>query len=265
MVDTHCHLNLKGYENDLEEVIKKAKKAGVNKIINIGTSTETSRKAIELSKKYEGLYASVGIHPHHADKLEDGWEKILEELAKKEKVVSIGETGMDYFRYKSNGVTNHYIQEELFVKQIEIANRLNLPLQIHNRQAGEDILNIIYKHKSLLLDTPGVFHCFSGNLEFLKKVLALNFYIGFDGNITYKGIARGETTSLSELIKETPLDRIITETDAPFLTPIPHRGSRNEPSYVILVASFIAQIKGIPKDKVIEKTTENAHTLFSKL
>ncbi|HZJ18198.1 MAG TPA: TatD family hydrolase, partial [Patescibacteria group bacterium] len=216
-------------------------------------------------KKYEGLYTSVGIHPHHADKLEENWEKDLEELAKEEKVVAIGETGMDYFRYKSNGVTNTKIQEELFVKQIKIANKLSLPLQIHNRQAGEDILKILTKYKSILLNKPGVFHCFSGDLKFLEKVLKLNFYIGFDGNITYKGIAKGETTALSDLVKETPLNRIITETDSPFLTPIPHRGSRNEPIYVIIVASFIAQIKEISKNKVIEKTTENAHTLFNKL
>ena len=265
MIDTHCHLNLKGYEDDLLEVIKRAREKGVNKIINVGTSLDTSKKAIKLAKEYEGLYASVGIHPHHADKLGKGWEEALETLASEEKVVSIGETGMDYFRYKSNGITNPNTQEELFVKQIKLANKLKLPLQIHNRQAGEDILSILYKHKNLLLDIPGVFHCFSGNLEFLKKVLDLNFYIGFDGNITYKGIAKGETTALSDLVKETPLDRIITETDAPFLTPIPHRGSRNEPSYVIIVADFIARIKGISKDKVIEKTTENAHTLFSKL
>jgi TatD DNase family protein len=265
MIDTHCHLNLKGYENDLEEVMQRAKNVGVNKIINVGTSLKTSRKAIDLSKKYEGLYASIGIHPHHADKLEENWENKLVNLAKEEKVVSIGETGMDYFRYKSNGITNPNTQEELFVKQIKIANKLKLPLQIHNRQAGDDILKVLNKYRDFLLEIPGVFHCFSGDLKFLEKVLKLNFYIGFDGNITYKGIAKGETTALPDLVKETPLDRIITETDAPFLTPLPHRGSRNEPSYVIIVASFIAQIKGISKDKVIEKTTENAHTLFSKL
>lgn len=265
MIDAHCHLNLKGYENDLEEVIQRAKNVGVNKIINVGTSLETSKKAIKLAKKYEGLYASIGIHPHHADKLEENWEEKLEELVKDEKVVSIGETGMDYFRYKSNGITNPNLQEDLFVKQIKLANKFKLPLQIHNRQAGDDILKVLNKHKKLLLKIPGVFHCFSGDVEFLKKVLELGFYVGFDGNITYEGIAKGETTALSELIKETPLNRIITETDAPFLTPIPYRGSRNEPGYVIIVASFIAQIKSISKDKIIEKTTENAHTLFSKL
>lgn len=265
MIDAHCHLNLKGYENDLEEVIQRAKNVGVNNIINVGTNFETSKKAIKLAKKYEGLYASIGIHPHHADKLEENWEEKLEELAKEEKVVSIGETGMDYFRYKSNGITNPNLQEDLFVKQIKLASKFKLPLQIHNRQAGDDILKVLNKHKELLLKIPGVFHCFSGDVEFLKKVLELGFYVGFDGNITYEGIAKGETTALSELIKETPLNRIITETDAPFLTPIPHRGSRNEPGYVIIVASFIAQIKSISKDKIIEKTTENAHTLFSKL
>lgn len=265
MVDTHCHLNFKAFEKDLGEVINRAKDAGVNEIINVGSSLETSIRAIEIAEKYGGLYATVGIHPHHADKLEKDWEEKLEELAKNEKVVAIGETGLDYFSYDSNKVTNKNLQVELFEKQIEIAKRLNLPLMIHNRQAGEDILSVLMNHKSYLMNPPGLFHCFSGDLQFLKKILNLGFCIGFDGNITYKGIAKGETTSLVDLVKNCPLDRIIVETDAPFLSPIPHRGERNEPSYVIIVAQFIAKIKGITPKKVIKKTTENTHTVFRLL
>jgi len=262
MIDAHCHLNFKTFEKDLDEVIIRAKDAGVNEIINVGSSIEASEKAIELSKKYEGLFATVGIHPHHADKLEKNWDKKLEELAREEKVVAIGETGLDYFSYESNGVTDKDLQKNLFQKQIEIANKLNLPLMIHNRQAGEDILKILKNNKSLLLNPPGLFHCFSGDIDFLKQVLDLGFYIGFDGNITYDGLAKGETTKLIDLVKETPMDKIITETDSPYLSPIPHRGERNEPSYVIIVAEFIGKIKEIPKHSVIEKTTLNAHTVF---
>lgn len=261
MVDAHCHLNFKAFEKDLDQVIKRAFEKGVNKIINVGTALDSSEKAVELAKEHDGLFATIGIHPHHADKSESGWEKKLEELAKNKNVVAIGETGLDYFSYKSNGITNKNLQKKLFIKQIEIAHSLNLPLMIHNRLAGNDILEILLNHKSYILNR-GLFHCFSGNIDFLKKVLDLGFYIGFDGNITYKGIAPGEDTLLSDLVKYAPLDRIIAETDAPFLTPIPYRGSRNEPSYVIIVARAIGQIKEVDPESIIEKTNKNAHTLF---
>src|SRR3989344_864531 len=140
-----------------------------------------------------------------------------------------------YYSYQSNGIVNPATQKEVFIKQIELANKLKLPLQIHNRQAGLDILKII-NHKSSIINHGGMFHCMSGDLEFLKKVLELGFYVGFDGNITYSGIAKGENTPLSELIKNTPIERIVTETDSPYLTPEPHRHSRNIPSYAIIVA-----------------------------
>lgn len=261
MIDAHCHLNFQAFTDDVEEVIKRAKDKDI-KIINVGTSLNSSETAIKLSDKYLGLYATVGIHPHHADKLEKDWENKLEELAKHPKVVAIGEMGIDYFHYESNGVTNKDLQKELFIKQINIAHRLNLPLMIHNRQAGKDILKILDENKSVLRNPPGLFHCFSGDIEFLKKVLDLGFYIGFDGNITYPGIAKGETTALSDLIRSTPIDRIIAETDSPYLTPIPHRGKRNEPSFVELVIESIAEIKNLSKKDLIRQTDENADILF---
>jgi TatD DNase family protein len=263
MVDAHCHLNFKAFEKDLDEVIKRATSAGIDKIINVGASLETSKTATELTQKYQNLYATVGIHPHHADKLEENWEESLEALATKPKVLAIGETGLDYFPYESNGVTEKALQKKLFETQINIAKKLNLPLMIHNRQAGDDILDILLHYKSSLLNPPGLFHCFSGNIEFLKKVLDLGFYVGFDGNITYKGIAKGEDTPLSKLVEYTPLDRIISETDSPYLPPIPYRGSRNEPSYVIIVAEFIAKIKKIEVQAVIAKTIQNACNVFN--
>jgi TatD DNase family protein len=262
MIDVHCHLNFKAFEKDEDEVIKKAFNAGVVKIINVGTSIESSQKAVDLTTKYENLYAIVGIHPHHADKLEKGWENEIETLAKNKKVVGIGEIGMDYFSYKSNGIVNPRIQREVFETQIKIAHKLKLPLQIHGRHAGKDIIEVLTKNKSRLLQNPGMFHCFAGNIDYLKKILALDFYVGFDGNITYKGLAPGENTSLSELIAYAPIERIVTETDAPFLTPEPHRGSRNEPSYVIIVGNFIAKVKNSSFEKINEITSQNAEKIF---
>src|SRR3989344_4895506 len=160
MIDVHCHLNFHAFEKDYDDVIKRAFQKGVAKIINVGTKIDSSQKAVELSEKYDSpsgeLYAIVGVHPHHADKLE----------------------------------------KNVFIKQIELSIKLNLPLQIHNRHAGKDIIEILSSYKSRLMNPPGMFHCMSGDIDFLKKVLDLGFYIGFDGNITYDGLAPGEDTSL---------------------------------------------------------------------
>lgn len=263
MVDVHCHLNFKTFNNDLEEVLERAVNTGVKKIINVGTSIESSIKAVELAEKYDSLYAIVGIHPHHADKLENGWEKEIERLAAKPKAIAIGEIGLDYYSYKSNGIVNPKLQKEVFEAQIEIAKKSKLPLQIHNRQAGADVVEILKHHKGLLSETPGMFHCFAADCKVLKEVLDLGFYIGFDGNITYKGIARGEKVALSDLLKETPLERLVIETDAPFLTPEPHRGGRNEPSYVIITAKYIAGLLGLSFEQIDEITTKNANKIFS--
>ncbi len=270
MVDVHCHLNLHAFDSDWEEVANRAFDSGVTKIINVGTSIPSSRRAVELAHKFPNIYAIVGVHPHHADKtdvefegeIQKDWLTELEKIAKDEKVVGIGEIGLDYYSYKSNGIVDKKVQVDAFVAQIELAHKLKLPLQIHNRHAGMDIIEILKQHKSELLKIPGMFHCMSGNLDFLKEVLELGFYVGFDGNITYPGLAPGEITQLSELVKYTPIERIVTETDSPFLTPLPHRGSRNEPSHVIIVARFIAQTKGIPFEKITKITSENASNIF---
>ena len=266
MIDVHCHLNFHSFEKDYDEVIKRAFEAGVTKIINVGTKIDSSEKAVELAEKYENLYAIIGVHPHHADKLDpsagSGWLRQLEKLARHPKVVGIGECGLDYFSYKSNAIVKPELQKDVFIKQIELAYKLKLPLQIHNRQAGKDILDILINYKSYLSDPPGMFHCMSGDIDFLKKVLDLGFYVGFDGNITYKGIAKGETTDLKDLVKYAPIERIITETDSPYLTPVPHRGQRNEPKYAIIVAQAIGEIKSLTFEEIDRITTENAKALF---
>lgn len=268
MVDTHCHLNFKAFKDDYDEVIKRASASGVTQIINVGTKIDTSKKAVELAEKYDNLYAIVGVHPHHADKVDPStgsgqdWVAQLESLAKNPKVIGIGECGIDYYRYKSNDIVDPELQRGVFIKQIKLAYKLKLPLQIHNRHAGKDIVNILLSHKSYLLNPPGMFHCMSGDLDFLKKVLNLGFYIGFDGNITYEGIAPGENTKLEDLMAYTPLNRIVVETDSPYLTPVPFRGSRNEPKNVIIVGKFIAKLKGISFDKIDKAFEENTHELF---
>lgn len=263
MIDVHCHLNFKSFSDDFDQVISDAKAAGVDEIINVGTQVSSSTWAVELADKYPNLYAIVGVHPHHADKVEGNYLEELEKLTKNPKVVAIGEIGLDYYSYKSNGIVDPEIQKKVFVQQIELAHEVKLPLQIHNRQAGGDILAILKTNKDLLQEKPGMFHCFAGSKEILSEALDMGFYIGFDGNITYKGLAPGETTSLSELALATPLDRLVIETDSPYLTPEPHRGSRNVPAYAILTAQFIAKLKGISLEEVLAQTTKNAHTIFT--
>lgn len=268
MIDAHCHLNFHAFANDYEQCIQRAKEKGVVTIINVGTKIDSSEKAVQLAQKYDNLYAIVGVHPHHADKQDTSsdWLEKLEELARKPKVVAIGEIGLDYYRYQSNGIVNPEMQKEFFEAQVLLAHKLDLPLQIHNRHAGKDILDILEHHKNLLLhDFPGMFHCFAGSKEILTRALNLGFMIGFDGNSTYPGLAPLEITSLTDLAKATPLERIVTETDSPFLTPIPFRGSRNEPSYVILVGEFLARIKGISFEDFNSQTEQNARKLFHLL
>lgn len=289
MIDVHCHLQFKAFENDYDAVIQDAFEEGVTAIINTGTQLSSSRKAVEFAEQYENMFAIVGVHPHHADKIRqnpevveateglqkvkkepkevspDYWLQELEKLTEHPKVLAIGEIGMDYYSYQSNGIVDPKLQHEVFQAQIELAHKAKLPLQIHNRQAGEDVISILKANKHLLLSNPGMFHCFAGSKEVLHDALDLGFSIGFDGNSTYKGLAPGETVALTELAQLTPLDRIVLETDAPYLTPVPHRGKRNEPKYVIVTAHYIADSKGVTFEELVEQTDKNVYTMFKKL
>lgn len=264
MIDVHCHLNFQSFADDYDQVIKRAAEAGITKIINVGTKIDSSNRAVELAEQYDNLYAIVGVHPHHADKLELGshWLEDLESLAKQQKVLAIGEIGMDNYRYQSNGIVDPPLQKQIFEAQIALAHKLKLPLQIHNRHAGREILEVLNAHKNLLVDPPGMFHCMSGDPDLLKKVLHLGFYVGFDGNITYDGLAPGEDTDLKDLVKATPLDRIVVETDSPYLAPKPFRGKRNEPKNGIIIGDFIASLKSVSFAEVASQTTRNAKALF---
>lgn len=193
------------------------------------------------------------------------WIEQLEEMTKHPKVIGVGECGMDFYEYQSNGIVDPKLQEKVFAAQIEIAYEAGLPLQIHNRQAGEKVIEMLRYYKNQLLPVPGMFHCFAGSEEVLKSALQMGFYIGFDGNVTYNGIAKGETTDLKELAKSVPLDRLVVETDSPYLTPHPYRGTRNEPAYVILVAEFLARLKNVSYQELVEQTDKNVYTIFKKL
>lgn len=265
MIDVHCHLNFKSFRDDFDEVTNRARDAGVKRIINVGTSLESSEWAVELADKYDDLYAIVGIHPHLADKLQHDWIGKLEKIADHQKVVGIGEIGLDYYSYKSNGIVDPSLQKEVFISQVKLADKLGLPLQIHNRHAGEDVIRVLKEYKNLLQEKPGMFHCFAATEEVHQDALKMGFYIGFDGNTTYSGLAPGETVSLSELAKATPMDRILVETDSPYLTPIPHRGERNEPKYVIITAEYIANLKSVSLMKLEKQTDKNAYSIFPKL
>lgn len=270
MIDAHCHMQFEKFDRDSEAVIKDAISIGVTKIVNTGTSIASSKAAVELAQKYEELYAIVGIHPHHADKTDAKYEGVpdvdwleqLETIAKEPKVIGIGEIGMDFYHYKSNGIVTKDTQEDAFRKQIELSIKLSLPLQIHTRLAWDDTLSVLTDYKNDLQNAPGMFHCFSGDIQFARKVLDAGFYTGFDGNITYGGIPPGETTSLLELVKYIPEDRILTETDSPFLSPQPLRGQRNTPSSIPMILDFIAKTKGISYNTLEAQIELNFQNIF---
>lgn len=272
MVDVHCHLNFHAFDKDVDEVAKRAFDAGVRAIVNVGTSIPSSRRAVELAHKYENMYAIVGVHPHHADKadvefegeIQKDWFENLRRLAREEKVIGVGETGLDSHYYESNGIVDKDLQEDAFRKQIELSISLGLSLQVHNRQSGEDIVRILSEYKSRFQDPPGMFHCFAGSFEVLKRTLNLGFYVGFDGNVTYKGIAKGETVELKELAKYTPMNRILVETDAPFLAPVPLRGQRNEPKNVIIVGQYLAKLKSLSFEEFERATESNFERVFKR-
>jgi TatD DNase family protein len=250
LVETHCHLDFSEFDHDRDEVIERAKEQGVGYIINIGSSLNGSQRSVELSQKYESIYATVGIHPHEADTFTPEIEKSIRELAKKDKVVAIGEIGLDYYKNYSK-VEN---QKPLFISLVKLAKDLGLPVVVHNRQAQTDTLKILKD----ALPFKAVVHCFSGDEDFLKECLDLGFFISFTCNITYN-----KATQLRKLVKVTPLDRLLLETDAPFLPPEGFRGKRNEPAYVKYLAKEVASIKEINLEEVGRVTTNNAKSFFN--
>ena len=250
--DTHCHLNSEELYNRLDEVLENAKKVGVNKFLVVGWNKESSLLAVELAHQYEGIYAAIGFHPTDIDGVSDEDYNQVMSLVDDPKVVAIGEIGLDYHWVKDPEQRNK--QKEWFIKQIDFANQHKKPISIHNREAFEDCLNILKEHKPLY---SGVMHCYSGSVELLKDVLDFGLYIGLDGPLTFTN-----AKTPKEVCYDVPLDRLLVETDSPYLSPHPLRGTVNEPANIALVIDEITRIKGISKKHILEVIYENSCKLF---
>lgn len=269
-IDTHAHLFFKDFEQDLDDVIRRAREAGVDYIVCPGTDLETSRASVALAEKYDCIYAAVGFHPHEAKKAasEEGivLSEVLDEiiqLSQHHKVVAIGEIGLDYhYNYSPQE-----IQREVFSKQIEIARRRGLPIIIHTRESESDVLRIVEEHlhqdghwKSSA--SKGVFHCFSGDVSMAEKVIGWGFFISIPGPITFPA-KRGKPNTMLDVVGQISMDRILLETDSPYLTPHPYRGKRNEPANIPVIAKKIADVKQSSLDEVGKMSTLGASKLFN--
>ncbi|MEK4197821.1 TatD family hydrolase [Cytobacillus sp. FSL K6-0265] len=252
LFDTHVHLNAEQYDEDLEEVIMRAREAGVEKMVVVGFDRPTIERAMELIEQYDFLYASIGWHPVDAIDMTEEDLIWIEELSKHPKVVAIGEMGLDYHWDKSP----KDVQKDVFRQQIQLAKKVKLPIIIHNREATADIVEILKEENAA--EVGGIMHCFSGSPETAKECIDMNFYISLGGPVTFKNARKPK-----EVAAEIPLEKLLIETDCPYLAPHPFRGKRNEPSYVKLVCEQIAEIKNIPVEEVAAITTENAKKLFA--
>lgn len=255
LVDSHLHLDYDRFDGERDGVVARAVAAGVGAMITIGTDLATSRAAVALAERYGPVWAAVGVHPNEADGWDEGTADALRALAAHPKVVAIGEIGRD----------NHWDrvaparQQEVFEAQLALAAELGMPVVIHDREAHDEIMETLRRWVSRLTSQsgPGVLHCFSGDGRMAREALALGFYLGVDGPVTFKNAA-----ALHELVSGLPLNRLLIETDAPFLTPHPRRGKRNEPAYVRYVAEQVAALMGRPVEEVATVTTGNARRLF---
>ncbi len=277
LIDTHCHLDFKDFDKDRDKVIKRAQNAGVQKIINVGCDLEGSKSSVVLAQKYDCIYASIGLHPYEAEKIIEKDFQEIEKLSEHPKVVAIGECGLEFSIFKKVDPSNiddnirklnlQKLQKELFIQHIKLSKKLNKPLIIHCRNAHNDVIEILNSKFHILNSSPGVIHFFSGTLQQAQKYIEIGFMISFAGVITF-------ARDYDKVIQIIPLEKILIETDAPFVAPIPYRGAlvkgpqlltgqaRNEPSYVIEIAKKIAAIKNISFKEVAKQTTENALRVF---
>ena len=263
LIDSHCHIDGEAFDADRDEVVARAKDAGVAAMLNVGTGDPHSddfRKAVAVTEKYVNVFASVGVHPHDAKLYDDKAENHLIELAKSERVIAWGEIGLDFYYDHSP----RDVQREVFRRQIKTAKDLNLPVIVHSRDANEDTVDILEEEFSQKPDRKGrpkshvgVMHCFGGTARMAEELMSIGFLISFAGNVTFK-----KAENLRDAARIVPLDKLLVETDCPFLTPVPNRGKRNEPSYVVHTAQFLADFFGIEIERLAAQTTQNFNTIF---
>lgn len=249
-IDSHAHIQISQFNSDRDAVLKRAFDVGVTKLLIIGFDLETSQKAVELAEKHDNLYATVGMHPHSAKDLTTDVQLKFQVLLNHPKVVAIGEIGLDYYR----NLSPHQVQKIAFEKQLDIAEEMKMPIVIHNRDAYMDILPILEKRRGKV---SGILHCFTGNLELMDRSIDLGFHIGIGGIVTYLN-----AKEVHEVAKKVPLERLLIETDCPWLTPQFRRGKRNEPAYIPAIADKIAELRSITTEEIGNITTNNFNTLF---
>lgn len=248
MIDVHAHLD--AFE-DVKDVIEEAKKRGIKKIVTAGYNLLSSKRSMEIASEFDGVYAVVGVHPENVEEVDKNYLEEIGCFALGKKVVGIGEIGLDYHFTTETKEK----QKKMFIDQIELANNLGLPIVVHSRDAMGDTLEILKTH------TPkfgGLMHCYSGSIESAKELLKLNFSFSFGGVCTFKN-----AKNVCTVIENFPLEKIMLETDCPYLAPVPHRGERNEPKYIPLIAEKIAELKNVSLEEVVNETTENAEKLFN--
>lgn len=245
--DTHAHFDDKKFDSDRDELLKALPEKGVCAAVNQSTDLKTAEISIALAEKYDYIYAAVGIHPENLESLREDYISVLRELSKHEKVLAIGEIGLDYYWDIPKDR-----QLRVFEEQLELSRELSLPVCVHDREAHGDTLSLLQKYRP-----KGVVHCFSGSREMAKEVLKIGMYIGVGGALTFKNARK-----IIEVVEDTPLDRIVLETDAPYLAPVPFRGKRNDSSLIAYVAEKAAEIKGVTADELLKITCENAKRLY---
>ncbi|MGF7058413.1 TatD family hydrolase [Brassicibacter mesophilus] len=252
LIDSHAHLDDERFDKDRDKVIKDLTKDGIEIVINPGADVASSVKSVSLSQKYDNIYAAVGVHPHEVKTMDETTIELLRSLSKKEKVVAIGEIGLDYHYDNSP----REVQKKWFIEQIKLAKELDLPVIIHEREAQQDMYDILKEHADGKF--KGVLHCFSGSLEMAREYLKMGFYLSFAGPVTFKN-----AKTPKEVAKNIPLERMLVETDSPYLTPEPNRGKRNEPLNVRYVAAMIAELRGVSFEEIAQKTSQNVKKLFN--
>lgn len=262
LVDTHVHLTDPRFRDDLEAVLERAAEAGVGAVVSLATTLEDCAATLKLAERFPQVYAAVGVHPNHAAEAPADVAGPLAEFARHPKVVAIGETGMDYHYLPSrmkggteaDDAAHKARQRDLFVQQLDLAVKLGKPVVIHERECADDLLELLAPYRGRLL---GVFHCFGGPPEVVRRVLDPGFHVSFTGMLTFKRLG-----ALRELVAQLPADRVMVETDSPYMAPEPHRGKRCEPAWVVEVAKALATATGKPLETVARETTGNAHRLF---